>query len=92
MANLYQKAKKAYSTFLFLKTKTKRKLKSVIIKQSPIWDDWTQIEDVTPPGLKNAYVFLPIAPGDYYLLAMPPGPKINYPKNLSKKIKRRFPN
>ncbi len=46
------------------------RLKSVVFKQSPIWDNWKQIEDITPAtGLRNAYVFLPVAPGDYYLLA-----------------------
>jgi len=47
-----------------------RKLKSVVFEQSPVWNNWEQIDDITPKkGLGNAYVFLPVAPGDYYILA-----------------------
>ena len=48
----------------------KRKPKRITFKQSPVWDNWTQIDDVTPEGIGNAFVFLPVAPGDYYVLAV----------------------
>ena len=70
----------------------KQKLSSIELKQSPIWDNWQQIEDITPKGLGNAYVFLPVAPGDYYILAQPPKPKVDYPKGLSKQDKKKFLN
>lgn len=70
----------------------KQKLDNIQFKQSAIWDNWEQIDDITPPGLGNAYVFLPVAPGDYYILAMPPKPKIEYPKGLDKKEKKAFLN
>ena len=34
-----------------------------------VWDNWKQIDNVTPDGLGNAHVFLPVASGDYYVLA-----------------------
>ena len=48
---------------------TNRKLSSVVFEQSPVWDNWEKIDDITPPGAGNAYVFLPVAPGDYYFFA-----------------------
>ncbi|MEM9281739.1 MAG: hypothetical protein AAGA96_07935 [Verrucomicrobiota bacterium] len=52
-----------------------RKLGSIVFKQWSHWDNWTQIDDITPTdqGLGNAYVFLPVAPGDYYVLAQKRG-------------------
>ncbi|WDE99009.1 hypothetical protein PQO03_14320 [Lentisphaera profundi] len=70
----------------------KQKLDTIQFKQSPIWDNWEQIDDITPKGLGNAYVFLPVAPGDYYILAQPPRPKVTYPKGLSKTEKKKFLN
>jgi hypothetical protein len=70
----------------------KQTLASIELKQSPIWDNWKQIDDITPKGLGNAYVFLPVAPGDYYILAQPPKQKVSYPKGLSKKEKKTFLN
>jgi hypothetical protein len=68
----------------------KQKLTSVVFEQSPVWDNWKQIDDITPPGLGNAYVFLPVAPGDYYVFATQTGPKIKYPKGLDKKARQQF--
>ncbi len=69
----------------------KRKLSSVVFEQSPVWDNWEQIDDITPPGLGNAYVFLPVAPGDYYLFATyRGGPKLEYPEGLNRKERQAY--
>lgn len=47
----------------------KRQLKSITFEQSAVWDNWECIEDITPSGTNDALVFLPVAPGDYYLMA-----------------------
>ena len=62
----------------------KRKLSSVAFEQSPVWDNWEQIDDITPPGAGNAYVFLPVAPGDYYFFATKTWPKMEYPEGLAR--------
>ena len=59
--------------------KEKKKPRKITFKQSPVWDNWTQIEDITPTNVGNALVFIPVAPGDYYLLAEI-DVKLNYPK------------
>ena len=69
--------------------KKRRKLSSVVFEQSPVWDNWETIDDITPPGLGNAYVFLCVAPGDYYVFATLT-PVIDYPKGLSKKEKKAY--
>ncbi len=68
----------------------KRKLAAIVFEQSPVWDNWKQIDDITPPGLGNAYVFLPVKPGDYYVFATNKGPAIPYPKGLSRKERQAF--
>ncbi len=52
----------------------KKKPSSIVFRQSPVWDNWKQIDDITPEGIGNAFVILPVAPGDYYLFAT-----INHP-------------
>ena len=32
---------------------TNRKLSSVVFEQSPVWDNWEKIDDITPPGAGN---------------------------------------
>ncbi|MGI9458192.1 MAG: hypothetical protein ACR2NU_16630, partial [Aeoliella sp.] len=71
------------------KFKTARKAKEIVFKQSPVWDNWTQIDDITPPGLGNAYVFLPVAPGDYYVLATQKS-TVQTPKGLTKEERKAF--
>lgn len=68
----------------------KRKLSSITFEQSPIWDNWEQIDDITPPGLGNAYVFLPVKPGDYYVFATMKGPDVEYPKGLDRSKRRAY--
>lgn len=58
----------------------KRKLNSVVFEQSPVWDNWEAIDDVTPPGAGNAYVFLPVAPGNYYFFATRTWPQMGIPR------------
>ena len=86
-----QTAKASFSSS-FKTFEQKQTLSSIELKQSPIWDNWKQIDDITPKGLGNAYVFLPVAPGDYYILAQPPKEKVEYPKGLSKSEKKKFLN
>ncbi|MEM9478669.1 MAG: hypothetical protein AAGA58_03295 [Verrucomicrobiota bacterium] len=68
----------------------KRKLTSVIFEQSPVWDNWEQIEDITPSGMGNALVILPVAPGDYYVFGTNPGSPIPYPEGLNKEERNAF--
>ncbi len=70
-----------------------RKLNSVVFEQSPVWDNWEQIDDITPKkGMGNAYVFLPVAPGDYYILAEYNDlDSIEYPReDMSKDEKKKY--
>jgi hypothetical protein len=85
-------AKAASFSSVVKKLDGKKKIKSITFEQSPVWDNWKVIDDITPPGLGNAYVFLPVAPGDYYVFATFKGkqPKIPYPKGIDKKKKRAF--
>ena len=66
-----------------------RQAKTITFRQSPVWDNWTQIDDITPSGIGNAFVFLPVAPGDYYVLATKTE-KIDYPEGLSATQRKAF--
>lgn len=68
----------------------KRKLNSIVFEQSPVWDNWEQIDDITPPGMGNALVILPVAPGDYYVFGTFKGPEIPYPEGLNRKERAAF--
>lgn len=63
-----------------LKFDKKRQPLAITFKQSPVWDNWKKVDDITPPGLDNAYVFLPIAPGNYYVLAEKKKAAPHFPK------------
>ena len=67
----------------------KQKPVSITFKQSPVWDNWKQIDDITPEGLANAFVFLPVKPGDYYVLAAK-ARSIEYPPGLSADERRAY--
>ena len=41
-------------------------------KQSPVWDNWTEVENVGPDSALNAPVFLSVANDDYYFLGAGP--------------------
>lgn len=72
-----------------------KKAKFITFKQSPVWDNWKKIKDITPPGLSNALVFLPVAPGEYYVFGEMKA-KIKYPKGATadekKAIKKKLKN
>ncbi|MCP4472050.1 MAG: hypothetical protein GY815_15475, partial [Gammaproteobacteria bacterium] len=68
----------------------KRKLSSVVFEQSPVWDNWEAIDDVTPSGAGNAYVFLPVASGDYYFFATRTWPQMEYPEGLTRQKRTKF--
>lgn len=47
----------------------KRKARYITFAQSPVWDNWTQITDISPTGSRNAPVFVSVADNDYWYLA-----------------------
>lgn len=51
------------------KFQQKRQAKSITFTQSAAWDNWTPVPSVGPQGTRNAPVFLPVAPGDYWYFA-----------------------
>ncbi|MCP4951778.1 MAG: hypothetical protein GY922_08055, partial [Proteobacteria bacterium] len=67
-----------------------RKLNSVVFEQSPVWENWEAIDDITPSGAGNAYVFLPVAPGDYYFFATRTWPQMEYPEGLTQQKRTKF--
>jgi hypothetical protein len=42
---------------------------SLILKQSPVWDNWQKIPNFGPPEARDAPVFLPIDEGNYWFFA-----------------------
>jgi hypothetical protein len=84
-----QQATASLSTIIAISAEPRR-LSKVVVEQSQVWDNWETLPDVTPAGLRNAYVFLPVKAGDCYLLAMPPGSNVPYPAGMSEKEKRTF--
>lgn len=58
----------------FVQTKIKRFSKkrsasSLTIKQSPIWENWTETQQLGTPNMSDAPVFLRKSPGDYWIFA-----------------------
>lgn len=47
----------------------KKKATSLIVRQSPVWDNWIAIANVQPSDAGDAPVLVPVGPDDYYLLA-----------------------
>lgn len=47
----------------------KRSVSKLGVRQSDVWDYWVDAGKLTPTGAGNAPVLLPVAEGDYYLLA-----------------------
>lgn len=43
-----------------------RQPRSVIFRQSPVWDNWTAVANVGPVGANDAQILLPVADNDYY--------------------------
>ncbi|GAA3615128.1 hypothetical protein GCM10022396_36290 [Flavivirga amylovorans] len=50
------------------KYKKKKKARSIVFKQSAAWDNWKEIPTLAGDEIDNAQVFIPVKPGDYYLL------------------------
>ena len=48
---------------------TPRQAASVILEQSPVWDNWTGVPNIGPSGARDAPVLLSVEDGDYYFLA-----------------------
>ena len=46
---------------------TSRSAKSISIKQSPVWQNWTPIKNIGPSNLQDAPVALNVGPEDYWL-------------------------
>ena len=49
------------------KFKSKKSLQSLIINQSPVWQNWEETEGIGPSNLKDAPVFLSKGPNDYWI-------------------------
>lgn len=45
----------------------KRTIASMVVEQSPAWQNWTAVEKVAPVNLQDAPVFLAIGPGNYWI-------------------------
>ena len=46
---------------------TKRSARSIIIKQSPVWQNWSPIKNIGPSNLWDAPVLLTVGPDDYWI-------------------------
>ncbi|MEX2216520.1 MAG: hypothetical protein WD768_20575 [Phycisphaeraceae bacterium] len=44
----------------------KRKIASLMLEQSPIWQNWEPIDNLGPANMEDAPVFLSIRPGNYW--------------------------
>jgi hypothetical protein len=45
---------------------------SVTFRQSPVWDNWQDVSNISPSGASDAPILLPVANDDYYFLAKGP--------------------
>ncbi|MEX1223266.1 MAG: hypothetical protein WEA31_01850 [Pirellulales bacterium] len=45
----------------------KRKAASMVLEQSPIWQNWQPVENLGPSNMQDAPVFLSIGPSNYWL-------------------------
>ena len=46
----------------------KQALKSVTLRQFPVWDSWKGIPKVVPGGIEDAPVLLAVEPGNYWIV------------------------
>lgn len=56
--------------FISTKLKTfeqKREAKSLVIEQSPVWQNWNPTENIGPTNLKDAPVLLTVGPSNYWI-------------------------
>lgn len=59
----------AYFSSTIKRFKTKRRLQSIVLKQTPQWNNWQAIPKVTPKMSQDAPVFIPVSEGNYWLLS-----------------------
>lgn len=59
----------AYFSSTIKSFKTKRRLQSIVIKQTPQWNNWQEIPKVTPKMAVDAPVFIPVSEGNYWFLS-----------------------
>jgi len=48
----------------------KRSAKSVVFKQSPVWQNWDPIKSIGPSNLNDAPVMLTVGPGNYWMFGL----------------------
>lgn len=52
----------------FIKINPQQQLKSFTLTQSPVWNNWQEVDNVKPKGAWNALVFVPVSQGNYFIL------------------------
>ena len=60
-------AKTAIVTTKIHSSKSKRSAKSLVLTQSPIWQNWNPIENLGPTNLADAPVLLTVGPNNYWM-------------------------
>ena len=69
------KANSATITTKVHSTSGKRAAQSLVIDQSPIWQNWNPIENLGPANLGDAPVMLTLGPDNYWMFGRYQGPK-----------------
>lgn len=75
--HLHPQADSASFSSNLKKFQNEQKLQSVTFRQAPNWNTWKAIPKVTPKGVQDAPIFVPVAPGNYWFLARKKGDKKN---------------
>lgn len=52
----------------FYRVAVKQKASSMVLTQSPVWDNWQPAGNVGPEEARDALVFVPVSENNYYLL------------------------
>lgn len=68
---------------------TRRKATSIVLDQSPIWQNWQPVDNLGPVNLQDAPVFLQMGPGNYWVFGRYGGP--GGTKKKSKKTRAKKP-
>jgi hypothetical protein len=58
----------------------KRSPRSLVVSQSPVWDNWQAVPKIAPENLHDAPILLTIGPGDYWIFGRyrDPNPEIAF--------------
>ena len=56
----------------FFASEKKKSAKSLVITQSPVWENWQPISNIGPANLRDAPVFLSLGPDDYWMFGRHP--------------------